>query len=227
MLSGVVTDFSEIKQEDGKRYFVLYLLPGDAYDGPEENIQVTVREAYVGGLLRGDLMRTRDLLRPFCMVNITEVEAGSSSGLFHTSSSSLIVIEPDYLVDVTDIASCFASDRANPNMFLLSKFSPDRDSEAMFKGTLINDLLDAYLKDEETDPVEVFRKALSKNLLKAARYGGQAGQADMGFGLGRAWEKYSGFCRQSARPAGDGRAFVHFGFVRNTGASGRVDGISG
>ena len=75
-------------------------------------------------------------------------------------------------MDVTDIAACFDGEQANANIFLLSKLLPDRDSEAMLRGTLINDLLDAYLEDEKADPRTVFRQALSRNLLKAARYGG-------------------------------------------------------
>lgn len=119
-------------------------------------------------------MRQRELLREYFSVNITAVSSGAAEGVFRTTARSLLVIEPDYLVDVTDIAGCFTQEGANANMFLLSKLSPENDSEAMLKGTLINDLLDACISDSQGELDVVFKKALEKNILKAARYGGAA-----------------------------------------------------
>ena len=220
ILSGVVTGISEIRVENAKRYYVLELLPED---GPEDTIgrvQVTVAESYPGGYLRRDLMRFRELLKPCSFIRIIGVRAGSSPGLFHTTSSSLAVLEPDYLVDVTDIAGCFGADSANPNIFLLSHLSPERDSEAMFKGTLINDLLDAYLNDEKASPDGVFRKALSKNLLKAARYGGQAVKRIWDSVLAEHGENIAAF----ARSLQDQRISVEPSFISVLyGIQGRLD----
>ena len=219
-LSGVVTGISEIRAENAKRYYVLELLPEDGSENPVGRLQVTVAESYPGGYLRRDLMRFRELLKPFSFVRIVGVREGSSSRIYHTTSSSLVVLEPDYLVDVTDIAGCFGADSANPNVFLLSKLSPERDSEAMFKGTLINDLLDAYLSDEGARPDAVFRKALSKNLLKAARYGGQAVKRIWDSVLAEHGENIAAF----ARSLQDQRISVEPSFISALyGMQGRLD----
>ncbi len=219
-LSGVVTGISEIRAENAKRYYVLEFLPEDGLEDFTEPVQVTVAESYPGGYLRRDLMRFRELLKPYSFVRIIGVRAGSSSGLFHTISSSLAVLEPDYLVDVTDIAGCFGADSANPNIFLISRLSPERDSEAMFKGTLINDLLDAYLNDEKASPDRVFRKALSKNLLKAARYGGQAVKRIWDSVLAEHGENIAAF----ARSLQDQRISVEPSFISALyGMQGRLD----
>lgn len=220
ILSGVVTGISEIRAENAKRYYILELLPEDGPEYPAGRVQVTVAESYPGGYLRRDLMRFRELLKLYSFVRIIGMREGSSPGLFHTTSSSLMVLEPDYLVDVTDIAGCFGADSANPNIFLLSRLSPERDSEAMFKGTLINDLLDAYLNDEKASPDRVFRKALSKNLLKAARYGGQAVKRIWDSVLAEHGENIAAF----ARSLQDQRISVEPSFISALyGIQGRLD----
>lgn len=220
ILSGVVTDISEVKAENAKRYYVLELLPENVQEEAAGSIQVTMAESYPGGYLRRDLMRFREFLKPFSFIRIIGVREGSSPGIYHTTSASLAVLEPDYLVDVTDIAGCFGSDSANPNVFLLSKLSPERDSEAMFKGTLINDLLDACLNDENAQPDAVFRKALSKNLLKAARYGGQAVKRIWDSVLAEHGENIAAF----ARSLQDQRISVEPSFISALyGIQGRLD----
>lgn len=182
---GIVAEVSALQGEADKSYFILRMIArpdtGDSSSGGTEKRDVRVFSRYPDGTLREDLLRLRELLRPYWAVNLTDLQFDGDTGMFYTSSSTLAVVEPDYLVDVTDIAACFSFEQANPNIFLLSKLMPSRDSEAMFRGTLINDLLDAYLEGGEVSPQAVFRQALSRNLLKAARYGGAA--------VGRIWRE--------------------------------------
>lgn len=173
LFSAVVTGVSPMRIQQARRYYQLEVLARAQGDVREEKYRIVVAESYPSGVIRGDLMRLREIVRPYWAVNITDLKQGATPSLLYTTADTLIVLEPDFLVDVTDIAACFDGEQANANIFLLSKLLPDRDSEAMLRGTLINDLLDAYLEDEKADPRTVFRQALSRNLLKAARYGGE------------------------------------------------------
>ena len=221
---GVVTEVSALHSEQDGRYFVLQMIPrpdaGGASSSGAGKRSVRVSSRYPDGTLREDLMRLREILRPYWSLNLTDLQAGESPGTFCTTSSTLAIVEPDYLVDVTDIAACFSFEQANPNVFLLSKLMPSRDSEAMFRGTLINDLLDAYLEGNEVSPQAVFRRALSRNLLKAARYGGRA--------VGRIWQEVVGEHRANieAFAAGlrDQRVSVEPSFISALyGMQGRLD----
>lgn len=57
-----------------------------------------------------------------------------------------IVLEPDYLVDVTGIAECFAPSGARPEYYLLNKFLPKEQSKYLLIGQLVNHLLDEMLQ---------------------------------------------------------------------------------
>lgn len=220
VLSGVVTAVSPVRMENGKRYYTIGLLCYADGDTDEKPVSVTVMESYAGGLLRSDLMRQRDLLEEYFSINITAVSSGAAEGVFRTTARSLLVIEPDYLADVTDIAGCFTQEGANANLFLLSKLSPENDSEAMLKGTLINDLLDARISDSSGKLDGVFKKALEKNILKAARYGGAAVKRIWDSVLAEHGENISLF----ARSVSGGRVTVEPSFISALyGIQGRLD----
>ena len=54
----------------------------------------------------------------------------------------LFVLEPDYLVDITAIASCFESYAESPLVHLLNKVRPSESTEALVLGNLASQLLD-------------------------------------------------------------------------------------
>ncbi len=58
-----------------------------------------------------------------------------------------IVIDPDFLVDVTAIAQIFANPEVNPLLHLLSKFRPRTNSIALTVGNIANHMLDELIAD--------------------------------------------------------------------------------
>jgi DNA replication ATP-dependent helicase Dna2 len=58
-----------------------------------------------------------------------------------------IILEPDYLVDVTSIAECFAPNGARPEYYLLNKFMPSSQSKYLLIGHLVNFILDELVND--------------------------------------------------------------------------------
>ena len=59
-----------------------------------------------------------------------------------TISPLLVILEPDYLVDISAIASCFESYAESPLVYLLNKIRPSQSSEALVLGNLASQLLD-------------------------------------------------------------------------------------
>ena len=173
-IMAVVDSISGVEYDENGRYYTLGLL---LEDRDRENyslkhkIELQVRENAALSP-RDDLFDVRELIREYDCINVTSIMCDGKDR-YSTTQSSLIILEPDYLVDVTDLAACFTSNGYNENLFFLSKFSTDNDSESMLKGTLVNDVLDASLEGEEVELDEVFRNALSKNILKSIRYGGE------------------------------------------------------
>jgi DNA replication ATP-dependent helicase Dna2 len=56
-----------------------------------------------------------------------------------------IVLEPDYLVDVTAIAECFAPNGARPEYYFFKKFIPAENSKYLLIGNIVNHVLDSLI----------------------------------------------------------------------------------
>jgi hypothetical protein len=84
---------------------------------------------------------------------------------FATTENSLIVIEPDYLYDITDISQCFTNKGSNAYLYFLNKFFPKQTTYYTFLGNIINQILDILLIERGIGFEEIIQKAISKRIL--------------------------------------------------------------
>ena len=75
-----------------------------------------------------------------------------------------IVLDPDFLVDVTAICRCFTHHGDAPAMHLLQKFAPATSSAAILLGNVANQFLDDCVNaSPQTAPDDLFRASLRKS----------------------------------------------------------------
>ncbi len=84
---------------------------------------------------------------------------------FSTTEESIIVIEPDYLYDITDISQCFTHKGPNAYLYFINKFFPKSTSYYTFLGYLVNQIFDYLLTEERTTFKDIFAKSVSKKIL--------------------------------------------------------------
>lgn len=95
------------------------------------------------------------------------------SSVYHTSYQSLIVLEPDFLVDASYIARSFLQDRyqkktfRNPHLAYLDRISGVKPNEYLLAGAIVNDLLDDKLVDASLSFQEGFGRGLRKQVWNA------------------------------------------------------------
>ncbi len=78
------------------------------------------------------------------------------------SQNSMIILEPDYLVDATAIAKCFENNKPNPMLYLVEKFSNDNEiKENMILGSIANTLLDEIIVKKAQGFNNCYMKAMS------------------------------------------------------------------
>jgi len=122
-----------------------------------------------------DLTTLHRLIWPYCTLQIHHIRRRTHPEQAWTSTpSTQVVMEPDLLMDTTDIAECFQTRGANPFAFFLNKLYPSEANIAAFRGTVINDLLDRVLMEPGADIAQVLRDAVATKSLTAARYGEEA-----------------------------------------------------
>ncbi len=87
----------------------------------------------------------------------TLVEPGTQLNLVHVSpieggiQAELVVIEPDYLIDVTAIAKCFQAYGVSSEIPWLNRFFPLADSAPILLGNLASQLLDEAIHQQPMD----------------------------------------------------------------------------
>ncbi|PSL49390.1 AAA domain-containing protein [Chitinophaga niastensis] len=111
------------------------------------------------------------LLRPYDTIHVLHCRQGVAGHEYATTTESQVVLEPDLLIDISDLAECFTHKGANRLLYLVKKLTPQQSSPAAFKGNLVNALLDEMLRNKEIDFKTSFVEAVAENVLQAAAYG--------------------------------------------------------
>lgn len=108
------------------------------------------------------LLETASFIWTGATLHITElVRAKNTPTGFYSTSSTLVILEPDILMDVTDIAECFQQNGTNPHLYFLKKFSAGETSLAAFSGTLVNNCFDELLNNPDAGFEKIFRSSLA------------------------------------------------------------------
>lgn len=94
-------------------------------------------------------------------VNLLDVEV-DQEGILRPKG---IVIEPDYLLDVTAVAECFKNDGTLPVMYLTRKFLPFQTSVPLLLGNIANFFLDELMHQPQQPFRQIFRKVFRLNPL--------------------------------------------------------------
>lgn len=94
-------------------------------------------------------------------INLFDIkEVSKDKPIYRTTINTLIVLEPDYLIDVTDLAECFQFNGANIYLYFLKRFTKHKPSLAMVAGNIVNSCFDELLENPEADFEEVYYRSL-------------------------------------------------------------------
>ena len=95
---------------------------------------------------------------------------------YETTFDTLITLEPDFLVDATDIGECFTSYGANSELFFLNRLVSDLPGAAAVKGSIVGYYLDELMRDPTQDKETIYRSAQKLFAMRVAQLGRTAMQ---------------------------------------------------
>lgn len=90
-------------------------------------------------------------------------ESSGPKNQFINNPGTLIVIEPDYLMDVSSIADCISFNSVNPELAVLGRLVSDSATRSLVMGTAVNSVFDDLMFDPEADYNKLFRESLSRS----------------------------------------------------------------
>mgnify|MGYP001485664970 CR=1 FL=1 len=152
-------------------YFVL--------NGIEEKSGEPISIVFADISKREDISRYSKVVVPgqlLCITNLVPV--GSEHNNYKVTERSSVAIEPDFLIDVSDIAECFLKGNREqggyviePKIYFLSKLLPSGFSAPAFRGNLVNGLLDEMLVNPTAEIDTVVDELIATEPLKAVLAG--------------------------------------------------------
>ena len=102
----------------------------------------------------------------YAQLNLLDVRLNDDG----TYTPSFIVLEPDYLLDISTLAECFRDYGSHPANYLMSRLVPIDNSRPLLLGNIANLFLDEwiYAKEEEPDYVTCMKKAFRQYPIELA-----------------------------------------------------------
>ena len=94
----------------------------------------------------------------------------SQKGYYFQNEETTLVIEPNFLLDITAVAECFQAKSIIPELFFLKFIQQAEFNLAILKGGFINYLLDAVITKKDIDLQKDFKSLLKSQFLKILSY---------------------------------------------------------
>jgi DNA replication ATP-dependent helicase Dna2 len=90
-------------------------------------------------------------------------EVAGKENYYIDNQHTLIVLEPDFLIDASAVAECMDTDSSHPELFVLSKLFAEPSSAKMLMGQMVNSMFDALMHNPDLDYRELFTHALNSS----------------------------------------------------------------
>lgn len=130
-----------------------YIYVQDEANPTEEPVKVRHHVANVNE----EFNDTVDGLWPGSQLNLIDVEVDENGIL----TPEMIILEPDYLLDISSLAECMKEYGRNPLNYFLSKFEGSKNSKPILLGNIANVFFDELVNESEDEPV-LYQEAIQK-----------------------------------------------------------------
>lgn len=138
----------------------LYVRPIDVLE--EESVKVNYNKPGVNE----EFKDTVDELWRYAQLNLLDVIV-DDNGVY---TPSFIVLEPDYLLDISSLAECYKDYGSHPANYFLSRLVPIENARPLLLGNIANLFLDEwiYAGEKEPDYTECMKKAFRQYPIELA-----------------------------------------------------------
>lgn len=90
---------------------------------------------------------------------------------YQSGPTSMIVVEPDFLMDASALASCFTNQGYRPEYFVVNQLLKDSTSDKQMLGNMVNNILDELICAPEADYAALFRQSMARQPISMVALG--------------------------------------------------------
>lgn len=118
----------------------LYVMPADSVSDEPLRVRYNVPQ------VNDEFAETCRLLWQNAQLNLVDVAADESGIL----TPAFIILEPDYLIDISSLAECFKEYGHHPGNYLLARLMPSENARPLLLGNIANQFLDEWIHADGT-----------------------------------------------------------------------------
>ncbi len=127
---------------------------------PQGAIKVRYDETAINEQFHSSINLLKQIWKAYVTLNLLDISV-DEEGIYYPK---IFIIEPDYLIDVSAVANCFAHPTESI-LYLLKKFLPFQKSQPLVVGNIANHFLDELMNDENISFEKSFPKVFKSNPL--------------------------------------------------------------
>lgn len=138
----------------------LYVRSSDSIDDDYIKVRYNIKG------VNEEFAESIDNLWRFAQLNLLDVEVNDEGEY----TPSFIVVEPDYLIDISSLAECYRDYGSHPGNYILSRLMPIDNTRPLLLGNIANLFLDEWIhsKDGEPDYLECMKMAFRQYPIELA-----------------------------------------------------------
>ena len=138
----------------------LYVTPLD------EVAEQPLRVRYNIADVNDEFAETVEELWPHAQLNLLDISIYEEADIL---TPSFIVLEPDYLIDISSLAECFKDYGSHPGNYLLARLQPIENAMPILLENIVNLFLDEWIyAKEEPDYMSCMKKAFARYPIELA-----------------------------------------------------------
>lgn len=88
-------------------------------------------------------------------------EVAGKQNYFIDNPRTMIVLEPDFLIDASALAECMDAESSSPELFVLNRLFGDISSDRMLLGKMVNSIFDDLIESPDLEYLELFKRGIS------------------------------------------------------------------
>lgn len=151
------------KEPDGEPWFEIFCEDeGDMRPADQVRFKMRVELSE-----EGDAAYLPEVLRPGQTLHIFDFLArDEKQGLYAAAPETLFVVEPDYVMDITDAASCFTDAGVDFRLFFANQFFPSGYNARGFLGQIVGGLMEDYLnyRSDGLTPKQIANESMNDTI---------------------------------------------------------------
>jgi len=128
---------------------------------PELELRMDLRHTSQSTALEHLAERLRTHLRPPIELYLQDIALTDDDVYI----PQIVVVAPDYLINVTSVASCYGAGKPQPDTYLISRFLPHLPNKYLLLGDIANHMLDKLCHEPSVEFDDLFRETFQRHAL--------------------------------------------------------------